>query len=106
LHTELLPVSGTNFKTLDHARVTDYLAEILNDPEIPTTSSEWEQRCESLGLLVPTESGGLLCSIAGLVLFGIKPRRFLRQTGLRLMVFDGPDMDYAAKLDVLLDAPL
>lgn len=106
LHTELLPVSGTNFKTLDHARVTDYLAEILNDPEIPTTSSEWEQRCESLGLLVPTESGGLLCSIAGLVLFGIKPRRFLRQTGLRLMVFDGPDMDYEAKLDVLLDAPL
>jgi len=106
LHVELLPVSGTNFKTLDHARIADYLANVLNDPEIPTTSSEWEQRCESLGFLVPTESGGLLCSIAGLVLFGIKPRRFLRQAGLRLMVFDGLDMDYAAKLDVLLDAPL
>lgn len=104
--TELWAISRATPRCLDLHRIRDYLANVLNDPEIPTTSSEWEQRCESLGFLVPTESGGLLCSIAGLVLFGIKPRRFLRQTGLRLMVFDGPDMDYAAKLDVLLDAPL
>lgn len=30
-----------------------------------------------------------MCTIAGLVLFGIKPRRYLRQAGIRVMVFEG-----------------
>lgn len=43
---------------------------------------------------------------AGVICFGINPRRFLRQAGLRVMAFPGTDKEYQALLDVVLDAPL
>lgn len=106
LHTELLPVAGTSLRTLDRARLTDYIRDVIDDSEIPETDDEWETRALSLGLLVPTDSGPVVCSVAGLVLFGMNPRRFLRQAGVRLIVFAGPDKDYDARLDITLDAPL
>ncbi|MDZ7810508.1 MAG: ATP-binding protein [Arhodomonas sp.] len=47
-----------------------------------------------------------VCSIAGLVLFGHRPRRLLRQAGIRWMAFAGDDKAYDALDDTLIDAPL
>ncbi|MGA1871940.1 MAG: RNA-binding domain-containing protein [bacterium] len=106
LHTELMPVPGTNFSSMDKARLDNYLKDILHDPDIPKTVSEWEIRLSRLGIMVETIDGKMLCTIAGLVLFGIKPRRYLRQSGLRIMAFSGKDKEYKAKLDITHDAPL
>lgn len=47
-----------------------------------------------------------VCTIAGLVLFGASPRRFMRQAGVRVLAFEGDDKTYRALLDDVLDGPL
>jgi ATP-dependent DNA helicase RecG len=60
-----------------------------------------------LGLGFLTEAvGNVCCTIAGLVLFGKNPRRYLKQAGLRVLVFKTADKDYRAELDDILDGPL
>ena len=106
LHVEVLPVAGTRILHLDRQRLNFYLAEIIKDPDIPVTAGEWEKRLLGLGLMASDGLGNNVCSVAGLVCFANNPRRYLRQSGLRVMVFSGADKDYQAKLDVILDAPL
>lgn len=106
LHVEVLPVAGTTLANLDMDRLSYYLSAIINDPEIPDTSLEWGQRLLGLGLMASDGLGNTVCSVAGIICFGINPRRFLRQAGLRVMAFSGTDKEYQALLDVVLDAPL
>lgn len=106
LHVEVLPVAGTSLSTIDKDRLDYYLRTIIKDPEIPNTDSEWVERLLGLGLMAEDGMGNTVCSIAGLLCFGINPRRYLRQAGLRVMSFFGSDKEYQAQLDVVLDAPL
>jgi ATP-dependent DNA helicase RecG len=106
LHSECLPVSTAFFNVLDKARLENYLRDIIRDPEIPSSNAEWIERLTGLGLMTQDSNGNDVCTVAGVVLFGAKPRRFLRQAGLRVMVFEGLDKDYLARLDSVLDAPL
>lgn len=105
LHTEAMPVPRTDLSCLDEVRLQNYLRDILQDPDVPSTPAAWESRLLSLGFL--TEVGGqIYCSIAGLVLFGKRPRRYLKQSGLRVFAFAGDDKAYQAQLDEILDGPL
>ncbi|MFT5319629.1 MAG: ATP-dependent DNA helicase RecG, partial [Chlamydiales bacterium] len=106
LHTEIMPVPGTSFSSLDKARLENYLRDILRDPDVPSGDSQWEERLINLGMMVASPQGQKHCTIAGLVLFGIHPRRYLKQAGLRVMAFAGIDKEYQAKLDLILDGPL
>ncbi len=47
-----------------------------------------------------------LCTIAGLVLFGRRPKKFLQQAGLEWVVFPGIEKDYDTRDRVTLDGPL
>lgn len=106
LHIETLPVSGTVFDNLDKDKLNFYLKSIIKDPDVPVTDSEWIDRLSGLGLMSPDGMGNSVCSIAGLICFGKNPRRFLKQSGLRVMAFSGNDKEYKALLDIVLDAPL
>ena len=106
LHVEVLPVAGTALQSLDRARLQSYLEIIIQDTEIPKSDSEWTERLLGLGLMAEDGMGNRVCSVAGLLCFGISPRRFLPQAGLRVMAFAGNDKEYRALLDVVLDAPL
>ena len=106
LHVEVLPVTGTSLSNLDMDRLSYYFSSIIRDPEIPSTVVEWEERLLGLGLMASDGWGNTVCSVAGVICFGINPRRFLRQAGLRVMAFSGADKEYQALLDVVLDAPL
>ncbi|MFP4165269.1 MAG: helix-turn-helix domain-containing protein, partial [Chitinispirillaceae bacterium] len=75
LHTEMLPVSRTSSHDLDRVRLENYLKNVINDPDIPATDEEWESRLANIGFL--TEAKGM-CTIAGMVLFGKKPRQYLK----------------------------
>jgi ATP-dependent DNA helicase RecG len=103
LHTEQLPVARTSFQSLDIVRIDNYLRDIINDPEVPTSEKEWKTRLSNLSLL--TESADM-CTIAGFVLFGKKPRQYLKQSGLRVFAFDSPQKEYKALLDTIIDSPL
>ena len=102
LYTEALPVSRTSSNNLDRVRIENYLKDITNDPEIPDTEDQWEQRLANLGLL---SAPGGMCTIAGMVLFGKLPRQYLKQGGLRVLAFNSTQKEYKAELDTILDAP-
>jgi len=106
LHTELLPVSGTGLAHLDLERLQDYLQHILNDPEVPEATEAWERRLCGMGFMTERNGDPAVCTIAGIVLFGYRPRRSLRQAGVRWMAFDGDEMEYAAADDAVLDEAL
>lgn len=105
LHTELLPVPRSDFHSLDKARLENYLRDILQDPDVPSDDASWRDRLLGLGFLTKANDQ-ICCTIAGLVLFGKQPRHYLKQAGIRLMVFDGPEKSYDAKLDEILDGPM
>ena len=106
LHVEILPIAGTSFLNIDLNRLDYYLRSIIKDPETPKSDEEWIDRLLGLGLMAEDGMGHRVCTVAGLVCFGINPRRYLRQAGLRVMAFQGDDKEYQALLDVVLDAPL
>lgn len=106
LHTEVMPVPGSSIDSLDLVRLENYLRDILSDPEVPSNSEEWKIRLEGLGLMVKGRDQKYLCTIAGLVLFGINPRKYLKQAGLRVMVFEGLDKEYRSLMDRVLDGPM
>lgn len=105
LHTETLPVPKTNLESLDLIRLENYLHDIINDPEIPHTQENWVTRLSGLGFMTKA-SDEYYCTIAGLVLFGKNPRKFLHQSGLRVFGFKGKEKEYQAQFDEILNAPL
>ena len=106
LHTEKLLVAGTSIKTLDIVRLENYLRDIIEDPEVPENEAEWQTRLLGLGFLTEGINDQPVCTVAGLVLFGIKPRRYLKQAGVWIMFFRGKEKEYQASLDTILDAPM
>ena len=91
-NVEALPVPGASLASIDLDRI--------GDPEIPTSDTEWIERLLGLGLMAEDGMGNTVCSVAGLLCFGIAPRRFHPQAGLRVMAFAGADKEYQALLDV------
>ncbi|OGR01942.1 MAG: transcriptional regulator [Deltaproteobacteria bacterium RIFOXYD12_FULL_50_9] len=106
IHTEIMPVNRTTFESLDMARLENYLRDILKDPEVPGTREAWLTRLQALGFMTAGVTEEPVCTIAGLVLFGIRPRQMLKQSGVRLLFFDSLDKQYQAQLDKALDSPL
>ncbi|MDL1977097.1 MAG: putative DNA binding domain-containing protein [Deltaproteobacteria bacterium] len=106
LHPETLPVSGTSFASLDLERLKDYLTNVIRDPEVPESEGDWIRRLMGIGFMTEVSGTHTVCTIAGLLLFGIAPRRFLRQAGIRLMVFEGITKEYQALTDEVIDGPL
>jgi len=106
LHTELLPVSGAMIDALDRQRLSDYLQHVMRDATLPQAEADWIRRLSALGFMTEGPGGTPVCTIAGILLFGHAPRRFLRQAGVRLMIFNGADKTYDARYDEILDGPL
>jgi len=105
LHVETLPAAGTKFSHLDLRRIRDYFGRIRKMDELPRTDTEWIRFLINMEYM--TDQGDKpLCTIAGLVLFGRKPKRFLPQAGLEWVVFPGTEKDYDTKDRASLDGPM
>ena len=106
LYAESLPVSGSGLRDLSRERLADYLANVLGLADLPTADEEWSERLCDLGFMVETPARPAVCTIAGLVLFGYRPRRLLRQAGVRWMAFKGETGVCDALDDQVIDGPL
>lgn len=106
IHTEIMPVNRTDFDSLDLARLENYLRDILKDPEMPVSRDSWIGRLKALGFMTDGVGETSVCTVAGLVLFGIRPRQVLKQSGIRLMFFDAVEKQYQAQLDKVIDGPM
>lgn len=106
LHTEIMPVPGTSIESLDMVRIKNYIYDVLREPEKINTEKDWTDRLTGLGFLIEGSDNKVLCTIAGLVLFGINPRRYMKHAGVRVMAFSEKDKGYKALLDEIIDSPL
>ncbi len=106
IHPEVMPVSGTNMASLDMDRVENYLFNIINDPEKPVGEEQWIERLKGLSFITDLGNSNTPCTIAGLISFGVAPRRLLPQAGIRFMAFKGTDKTYGALIDKVIDGPL
>ena len=101
-----MPVSGSGLCDLSRERLADYLTSIVGDREVPETDEAWNERLCALGFMVEREDGPPACTIAGLILFGYRPRRLLRHAGIRWMCFEGEEKTYDALDDQVIEGPL
>ena len=106
LYVESLPVSGSGLRDLSKERLADYLTAVLRLTDLPASDAALCERLCDLGFMVENEGRPAVCSVAGLVLFGYRPRRLLRQAGVRWMAFKGDDKAYDALDDQVIDGPL
>lgn len=93
LHTETMPVSGSGLQSFDLQRIDDYLTTIMGDEGKGSNESDLTKRLCNLGLMIEIDSSHVCCTIAGLILFGLRPRRLMRYAGLRVTVYKGIDKD-------------
>lgn len=94
VRAELRPVSGSGIKALDARRYQDYFGRVLEGKVgVPGDAGpeDWQQ------LLILTEllTGSGSASMAGLLLFGRQPHRFLPQSGIDAAAYPGTEKDYA-----------
>lgn len=106
LHTELLPVPGTSIQSMDLVRIREYLSTIIRDPDIPDTDETWTKRLLGLGFLTEAPGDRIVCTIAGLILFGISPRKYLKEAGIRVIIYNSTEKSYQTVLDTILDGSL
>ena len=106
IHTEMLPVSGSGLSDLSLERLADYLTAFVGDREAPDSEGAWNERLCALGFMSEREDGPPACTIAGLVLFGYRPRRLLRHAGVRWMCFKSDQKTYDALDDQVIEGPL
>lgn len=103
LHAETMPVSGSNLQSLDRQRIDDYLTNIMGNEEKGSSESDLIKRLCNLGLMIEIEKSHVCCTIAGLILFGLRPRTLMRYAGLRVTVYKGTDKEYETILDKTID---
>lgn len=103
LHTETMPVSGSSLQSLDPQRIDDYLTNIMGDEGKGSSESDLIKRLCNLGLMIEMDTSHVCCTIAGLILFGLRPRTLMRYAGLRVTVYKGTDKEYETILDKTID---
>lgn len=103
---EIRPVSGSTLADLDLRRLREYFGAIRRQdfPDEQNTDA-WET------LLINTElmsagDGRVSCTVAGLLLFGRNPNRFLPQAGIDAAAYPGTQKDYAAVERSTIRGPL
>lgn len=103
LHTETMPVSGSSLQSLDRQRIDDYLSNIMGNEGKGSNESDLIRRLCNLGLMIEIDTSHVCCTIAGLILFGLRPRTLMRCAGLRVTVYKGADKEYETILDKTID---
>jgi ATP-dependent DNA helicase RecG len=102
----LKPVPGSTFEDLDHNRLRDYFTRILQQPcpDIGDLAA-WQRLLCNIEFM--TEAAGPAApTVDGMLLFGRGPRRFLPQSGVRAIAYQGVQPDYATRADEQLAGPL
>ena len=103
---ETQPVSGTTIDDLDRRRLFDYFRRVRGQPTPDADhDAEWANLLANTELL--TDQGSpAAATVAGLVLFGRNPTRFLPQAKIDAVAYDGREKDYDAKERCTLRGPV
>lgn len=100
---DVQPVAGTALAELDLGRLKDYFRRVRRQDDVPADDDDaaWTTLLLNTELMVDLRDavvpgGTPVCSVAGLLLFGRNPNRFLPQAGVSAVAYAGLEKDYAA----------
>lgn len=99
---DVQPVGGTSLSDLDMGRLLDYFKRVRQqEQDTPAADDKagWTQLLLNTELMVELRdavvpTGTIVCSVAGLLLFGRNPNRFLPQAGITAVKYVGEEKDY------------
>ncbi len=95
----LKPIPGATIDDLDRRRLRDYFTRVLSgDAPEDRDAEQWEVLLRNLDLAV-ISAGVTAPTVDGMLLFGMRPGRFLPQSGVRAISYSGVEPDYAARAD-------
>jgi ATP-dependent DNA helicase RecG len=99
------PVPGATFTDLDRRRLVNYFRDIRRQ-ECPNEADEdaWQRLLVNTELMEEDRGRGIP-STGGLLLFGLRPNRYLPQSGITAVAYPGPAKDYEAKERAVVRGP-
>lgn len=100
LRYEIRPVAGSSLDDLDLRRLRAYF-EHVRQQDVPTERADWEQLLVNSDFMLE-DRGHTLATVAGMLLFGQNPHRWLPQAGISAIAYDGNERDYATREDARL----
>jgi len=91
IRADLRPVSGSGLGNLDRRRLKDYLGRVREQP-FPKDGDDtgWQSLLGNIEIMVDDS-----VTLSGMLLFGIKPNRFLPQAGVDAAAFQSSEKDYS-----------
>lgn len=100
------PVPGATFDDLDLRRLANYFRDVRRQgyPEAADRES-WERLLVNTELMAE-DRGRPMPSVAGVLLFGTRPKKFLPQSGITAVAYAGTQKDYDARARQTLSGPL
>lgn len=105
MRADVQPVAGATLANLDIARLADYFSRARQQdcPDL-ADSAAWTQLLLNTELMVELRDAITpvpvpVPSVAGLLLFGDNPNRFLPQAGIMATAYPGVEKDYSATQD-------
>ncbi len=100
------PVSGSTLDDLDLRRLVDYFRNFRRQACPEAEDHEAWSRLLVNTELMAQDRGRAVPSVAGLLLFGTKPKRFLPHAGISAAAYVGDTKDYAARSRDTMHGPL
>lgn len=100
------PVPGATLKDLDRRRLANYFRD-MRGQDCPDEADDdgWSTLLVNTELMAE-DRGRAVPSVGGLLLFGLRPNKFLPQAGITAVAYPGPEKDYNAKERATLRGPL
>lgn len=94
LRPELRPVTGSSLEDLDRRRLRDYFERIRGQDAPDTGEAEaWTELLINTEIMTD-EAEPPVCSVAGILLFGKNPKRYLPQSGIKATAYPGTEKEY------------
>lgn len=94
LRPELRPVTGSSLDDLDQRRLRDYF-ERIRGQDVPDADNAdaWTELLVNTEIMTD-EAEPPVCSVAGILLFGESPKRYLPQSGIQATAYPGTEKEY------------
>ena len=102
----LKPVLGTTPHDLDVRRLRDYFVRVRGEDSFRVSDADQFERLLFNLELVTMSTGYTSATVDGLLLFGENLDRFLPQSGIRAICYQGTEPDYAVRADEDIRGPL
>ena len=111
LRPEVRPIPGATLNHLDRRRLKDYFGRIrgqdIPPDDTPNADAKWRRLLVNTEIMAETEETGAPTStLAGVLLFGRTPNRFLPQAGIHATAYPGSEKTYEAVESADLRGPM